>query len=250
MDKVKFFKKHKHDFELSFTGYTAVIKNETLKTTYLYVKENSKQDFTLANKIKSEIKAKDIYLDTINKSNIKFFSVNKLKSIHYKTVYNVDINSAYPKALLNLGMISKELFDELGTVNKAVKLKAIGQLATNKTIYVFKAGEQITFYHKTDEQLRNVWFALCNEVGEAIEECKNECDTFLFYWFDGIYFTNKNEAQKIIDILQARNFESKLEILKDFIVTETDDFIKVKYQKKDGEKNFKLPKSESVNYVN
>lgn len=248
--RIKLMQKLKHNFTLQFTGYTALIKNETLNQDYFFTKENAKGSFDVTRKIKAEIKERDIHLDVINKSNVKYFRLNNLKPCVIKTVYNVDINSAYPKALLNLGLISVELFNELQVMDKSKKLKAIGQLATNKTIYVFEKGEQITYYQKTDEQMRNIWFALCNEVGEAIDECKRNCNTFLFYWFDGIYFTDKDEAQKMIDILKARNFESKLEILNNFIVTETEDFINIKYGKKDCEKNFKLPKSENINYSN
>lgn len=248
MDKVKLFKKEKHDFTIQFTGYTAIIKNQTLKRNFLFTKENVKFDFSVTQKIKSEIKSSGVHVDLITTKNVKFFRLNNLHTSFHKEVSNVDINSAYPKALLNLALISESLFGELQSMDKSKKLRAIGQLATKKTVYVFKKGEQVSFYHKVDEQMRNVWFALCNEVGEAINECKEQCKSFLFFWFDGIYFTDASEKDKIMEILSQWNFECKYEVLKDFTVKENEDFVFIEYKKGEEKKQFKLPKSENVSY--
>lgn len=247
---INYFRKHKHNFEVSYTGYTGMIKNETENKNYFFIKNTATSPYKWTQKIKSEIVKSEIWVDEIPTRFINFFKVNKIKPVKYKTVYNVDINSAYPTALKNLGMISPELFDKLSKIDKMERLKAIGMLATNKTIFVFKEGKQVDVYKKKNELMRNCWLALCQYTGEAIERCRINTDSFLFYWFDGIYFTDKKEAEKIINILKEFKFESKLEVLKDFTVKEKNDNLFITYGKGKDKKHFILPKSEKITYFN
>lgn len=245
---VNYFKYNKHDFELSVTGYTAMIKNITEKRNYFFIKNTAKSPYRFTQKIKSEIKNSGIWIDEISVKHIKFFKINNIKPIVIPTVYNVDINGAYPNSLKNLGLVSEGLFEQLMKLDKMTRLKAIGMLATNKSVFIFKEGKQIAVTKKRDELMRNCWLALCQYTGEAIDECRINCNSFLFYWFDGIYFTDKNEAQKMIDILKAYKFESKLEVLKNFTVKELDYNIQITYGKGEDKKKFLLPKGENISY--
>lgn len=243
---IKDLKKKKETFTLAFTGYTCLITTE--KSNFFFVKDNAKNSFATVQKIKGEIIKSGIWVDEMATDKIKYFRVNNLNNQLIKEVYNVDINAAYPTALYNLGFITKDLFDELQKMDKIKKLKSIGQLATKKTVFEFEKGEQVKVYSKYNEQMRNVWFAICNEVGEAVEECKVNINSFLFYWFDGIYFTDKSEAEKIIQMLKNRKFESKFEVLKNFKVETGTDNVFISYLKEGKEKNFQIPKSEKIVY--
>lgn len=247
---IDYFKKHEHDFEVSYTGYTAMIKNSTENKHYFLAKSTAKSPYRFTQKIKSEILKSGIWIDAISSKNIKFFKVNNIKPVTLKKVYNVDINSAYPTALKNLGLISEKLFNELSKLEKIDRLKAIGMLATNKTVIIFKKGKQITVTKKSNELMRNCWLALCDYTGEAIDTVRQNLDSFLFYWFDGIYFTDKNEAQKCIDILKTFKFESKLEVLENFTVKEKTENLFITYGKGTDKKQFILPKCENITYFN
>lgn len=249
-NKINYFKKHKHNFEVSYTGYTGMIKNQTENKNYFFIKSTTKSPFKYTQKIKSEIKKSDIWLDAISSKNIKFFKVNNIKPMTYKKVYNVDINGAYPNALRILGLISNELFNELMKLDKIERLKAIGMLATNKTVFIFKDGVQIDVKKKSDELMRNVWLSLCHYTGEAIEAVRVDLKSFLFFWFDGIYFTDASEAEGAISKLKEFGFESKLEVLTNFKVKEKSDNLFITYGKGEDTKQFLLPKSEKITYFN
>ena len=247
-ERLNRLKNEKCTFTISFTGYTAIIKIGRFNE--YYVKESVKNSFEIAQKIKSAIINSKIYVDEVHSDKIKYFSLNKLKAQKIKKVYNVDINAAYPTALLNLGFISKELFDELQALPKMKKLKAIGMLATKKTVFEFENGQQVKAYFKVNDELRNVWFAICQEVGEAIDECKQNIKSFLFFWFDGIYYSDESETEKIIEILNKRKFASKKEVLSNFTVIHSEHNVMISYLKGDRKtpKNFCIPKAERAIY--
>ena len=245
---IDYFKKHKHDFEVSYTGYTAMIKNNTENKNYFLSKSIAKSPYKWTQKIKSEIKNSGIWMDAVSSKNIKYFKVNNIKPITLKKVYNVDIYSAYPSALKILGLISEKLFNELSKLEKIDRLKAIGMLATNKTVIIFKEGVQLSVSKKNNELMRNCWLALCSYTGEAIDKVRENLDSFLFYWFDGIYFTDKTEAKKCIDILKTFGFESKIEVLDNFTVKEKTDNLFITYGKGNDKKQFILPKNEKITY--
>lgn len=243
------FKAHSDTFTLSFTGYTALIKNHTQKTDYFCIKENCRSPFEVTQKIKASILGSEIYVDKIFSHSVKYFSMNNIKDCQFKEVYNIDINNAYPTSLKKLGFIDSELFNYLDGLDKITRLKAIGQIATKKTVFEFINGQQNGLpYIKENELLRNVWFAICQDVGETIDLCRKKTDSFLFFWFDGIYFSDKSEAEKITKIIEDCGYKCKFEILKTFKVKQDEKNYYISYKKVKDTKTFTLPKSEKVIY--
>lgn len=231
----------KSSFIVSYTSYTATLAIEGNKRKFLFTDDGKKQDFTLLNKLKNEIKKSNLHIDGVRTHNIKYFSITNLNECFYKKVYNIDITDCYPTTLKNLGFITQEFHEELKGIEKIKKLKTLGQIATKKTIYQYNKGEVINVYQKCNEYLRNVWFCICHETGEAINECKNNTDSFLFFWFDGIYFRNKKDAQKIRDILTKHKYKFKEETLHNFCVKKTSENILINYLKDGKPKKFVLP---------
>lgn len=232
---------NKNSFTLSITSYTASLKIAGDKINYLYTRDGRKQDFSLVSKIKNEIKKSNLHVDNVRTGNIKYFSLTNLKPCKHKTIYNIDITDCYPTTLKNLGFISPEFHEELSKVEKIKKLKSIGQIATKKTVYEFVDGENTNIFQKTNEHLRNVWFTICHETGETINECKNSAESFLFFWFDGIYFKNPKDAQTIKDILTKHKYKFKEETLKNFVVKKSKTTISITYDKDGKQKKFDLP---------
>jgi len=238
---VDFLKFNKFSFTLSLTSYTATVKIAGDKVNYLYTRDGRIQDFSLVSKIKKEINKSNLHVDNVRTANIKYFSLTNLKPCKHKKIYNIDITDCYPTTLKNLGFITPEFHAELSEVEKIKKLKSIGQIATKKTIYEFVDGENISIKQKENEYLRNVWFTICHETGETINECKNNINSFLFFWFDGIYFKNPKDAEKIKEILTKRNYKFKEETLKNFIVKKTKTNLTITYDKDGKQKKFDLP---------
>lgn len=238
---IKLLSELKKTFTVSYTSYTATINISGQKRKYLFTDDGKKQDFTLLNKLKFEINKSNLHVDGVRTHNIKYFSLTNLKPCFHKKVYNIDITDCYPTTLKNLGFISEAFYNELKAVEKIKKLKTLGQIATRKTIYEYQNGEVKKIYQKSNEYLRNVWFCICHETGEAINECKINTDSFLFFWFDGIYFRNKKDAEKIKKILTARKYKFKEEVLNDFTVTKNSENIYINYLKDGKQKKFVLP---------
>ena len=240
-ETIAFLNAKKKIFFVSLTSYTATLKIEGDKKKYLYSKDGKIQDFTVLNKIKKEIKNSNLYIDNVRTSNIKYFSLTNLKPCKHKIIYNIDITDCYPTTLMNLGFITPEFHAELSKVEKLKKLKSLGQIATRKTVYAYSDGTLQTVEQKQNDYLRNVWFTICQETGETINECKNSIDSFLFFWFDGIYFKNPKDAEKIKEILTKKKYKFKEETLTNFEVKKDKQNIKITYLKDGKEKNFNLP---------
>ena len=234
-------------FTVGMTSYTASLKIAGDKINYLYTKDGRKQDFSLVSKIKKEITNSNLHVDNVRTGNIKYFSLTNLKPCKHKSIYNIDITDCYPTTLKNLGFITPEFHEELSKVEKIKKLKSIGQIATKKTIYEFVDGENVSIRQKSNEHFRNVWFTICHETGETINECKNNTNSFLFFWFDGIYFKNKKDAEKIKEILTKRNYKFKEETLQNFIVKKNKKTITITYDKDGKQKKFDLPIQDNNN---
>ncbi len=240
--EINFLISEKKTFEVSFTSYTASIKIAGDKHLYFYTKDGKRNDFSLFSKLKAEIKKSNLHIDGVRTEHIKYFSLTGLKDCKHKKIYNVDITDCYPTMLKNMGFISNEFYLALKEVEKIKKLRTIGQIATKKTIYQYNNGEVHNVYIKENEYLRNIWFAICQEAGEIINRCKKECPSFLFFWFDGIYFKNKKDEIKIMQILDEANCKYKAETMNNFIVKRNDRILKINYNKQNGTpKAFNLP---------
>lgn len=240
-ETIGFLVRTKQTFTISMTSYTATLKIQGDKVKYLYTKDGRVQDFSLVSKIKGQIKKSNLHVDNVRTSNVKYFSLTNLKPCKHKIIYNIDINDCYPTTLKNLGFITKEFHEEISKIEKIKKLKSLGQIATKSTIYEYIDGENTKIYQKSNEYFRNVWFTICQETGETINECKNNIDSFLFFWFDGIYFKNKNDAEKIKEILTKRGYKFKDEVLKNFEVKKTKSNLIINYDKDGKRKTFNLP---------
>lgn len=245
-EEITLLQKLKKTFTVSVTSYTATLKILGDKKSYLYTKDGKKQDFSLVSKIKKEIKDSNLHVDNIRTNMVKYFSLTNLKPCKHLQVYNVDITDCYPTTLRNLGFFSEAFYMELKKEEKIKKLKSIGQIATKKTVYEFVDGKSVRIYQKQNDYLRNVWFTICHETGESIDECKRFTPSFLFFWFDGIYFKNQKDAVIIKEILTRRGYKFKEETLLNFVVKKDKKNLKITYDKDGKQKEFNLPLAEDI----
>lgn len=235
------------NFKVIQTGYTSQIQTQNINY-FCYEPTASgrkKEILNYRSKILKQIKEQNIYFD-VPKGKIKYFELSKsLQEQKNKTVYNLDISSAYPKCLFNLGFINQALFNDLMQTDKITRLKAIGSIATRKLVTTFENGIPVNTEIMEDKYCRDIFFLLCYEIGELIYKISQEMKSFLFFWFDGIYFTNKKEMARAEQILTEANYNFKSEILKKFTVKNDDikKTILITYQKKEGKKTFNLPQN-------
>ena len=67
-----------------------------------------------------------------------------------------------------------------------------------------------------------------------------------FFWFDGIYFKNKKDAERIKEILIAANYQFKEETLYNFVVKKNKKNLIINYDKDGKQKEFNLPLAEDI----
>jgi hypothetical protein len=239
------------DFEVNQSGYTSIITGHDLPFNYMFSTSGKNMRCIYLNaKIKSAIKNSNIHIDEVKTDKIKYFDLSNLTPCSKKIVYNIDIRSAYPKQLQNFGFIDKELFDYMHKpgIKKKERLKAIGMIATKKTLSIYKEGKLVPPLIYSQQSTRNIFFAVCEEVGECIELCKLKAkDSFLFYWFDGIYFTNKKYIKPIGEILTNCGFEYKVEKLEKFYCNKSPRIVYIAYEKEGKQKRFIMPINQSNN---
>ena len=205
------FKKLK-EFKIIQTSYTTMFESNDLNFKYLISDERLKKSVFIARqKIKSDYIKSNIIIDNINSNQINFFSfIPKIKNT--KSCYLIDIKNAYPTALLNNNIITKETFNYLNKLSKLNKLRAIGSLAVKKTIKHYKNGELIDFEKIPRNEIGVVYFYAAFLIGELIFNCELIAkENFLFSWFDGVYINNDiNKAKEISEYLLKQGYENKI----------------------------------------
>ncbi len=244
----------KANFILKKTGYS--IEIETGKRKYLFSKtSNSKKTFYAHSKIKADIVRSNVEIDAVPHHKIKFYDVRDFMEneieFYLPEVFNVDIKNAYPQTLFNFGFISNETFEYINTeISKLDRLKAVGMIATNKIIYEFKKGECINSWQKNNKINRNIFKAVCYNVGDAMNKCGEYLDnSFLFYWVDGIYLTDPNKIDGTVQLLNQNNYKSSVERLSEFYAKLENDVIKIQFEKEGKKKLFNLPLNDRVNNI-
>lgn len=130
-------------------------------------------------------------------SDVKYFqysntvrSVKKGDTLTLSKCLELDITMAYYKTANRLGYISEEFYEKCRSLPKLQRLRLIGSIATNKTVYQYRGGKLIDVRSEKDDVLRRVWFHICYYVDQCMQEFAFILgNKFLFYWVDGIYVT-------------------------------------------------------------
>lgn len=163
------------------------------------------------NKIKSDYLKSNIIIDEIPSSIINFYS-KKPKHELIENCILIDINNAYPSALLNNKIISFDTFKFINKLKKIDKLKSIGALATNKFVKEFNYEKLIGYERIPKKHYSVVYFYAAYLIGELMKECEEVAgEDFLMYWFDGIYIKDNQETtNKIINKIKEFNYEYKV----------------------------------------
>jgi hypothetical protein len=259
-----------------------VIKTTTNSTTIEYKDDNTKykimftdgqymsiKEMILQKKLKKEVKER-----TENKqinyngeridfyrfdSSLKYMVDTAGDYIEFTNILEMDITKAYYKMALNLGYISEKTYKVCLVLPKYIRLRLMGSIATSKVIETYKNKELVKIEVKEDEQLRQIWFHICYNVGKIMLECAESIeDYFIFYWVDGIYFqrnmnfgqTNDPSIQIIKNIFQKNKLEYSVNQLERITLQNYNDELILKCWKNGEVKsNFSVPHKKVRKYV-
>lgn len=230
IDKCKITGKHPTDiilerckesagtYEIAMTGYTDKITTQDGKKYLIAPTDMSNKVFIASKKITADFLASGIELENVPRTNINFFGFDKKEFTHNDAIL-IDIKSAYPTILLRLGIIKQDTYDYLMDLKKSERLKAIGILASKKTIIQFNnEWEKPILTISEDGKFSDIYFLAAYEIGEILSECRKAVkEDFLFFWFDGIYIKKNYLAMaEIIKIIHAHELECSISILNPF----------------------------------
>jgi hypothetical protein len=233
-------------FEVEETNYTAT-----------FVKGRNRQKF-----ITSEMPAKTFIAGAMILKDIKnfeklhgrpemikpdYFSIrNKIPPFKAEKIYNVDINAAYPNAAKKLGFISEKTFNYLMTIKKQNRLAALGMLASKKTITYYFDGE-ISDIEIKEKETAPFFYLISNEIDTVMNCLINNLHSFVFYWFDGIYFIDSFEINKAVKELEFKGYPYKIEALKNFELKRKSFNILMTFEKDGKKKSFEIPDRHMIN---
>lgn len=127
----------------------------------------------------------------------------------YENIRECDITRAYYYSAYQLGVFTDDFFKECLQLPKAIRLKMMGAMAANVTIYEYVNGRIDKCYVMNDKYLRAIWFSICRYVDQCMRDIKNFLvKDFIFYWVDGIFYKDTKGAHDVIEsIMKAYGFE-------------------------------------------
>lgn len=180
-------------------------------------------------------------------------------------VIEADMSKAYFRAMLISGFLSKSLHDELISLGKKYRLKLLGTMATQSIERHYILGE-LQPPPETDRQkeidrriLRSAWTKTCRRVADAMQVVKSSLGgNFLFYWVDGIYFTDPKKSdytinQLFFELFNHLGFDWEIKELHYLSINNDKGFIEIKIiNKKDDpeEKHrFFYPPKKKIEYI-
>jgi hypothetical protein len=138
---------------------------------------------------------------TIERENLQFFESYMNKPVNYPQAFCIDIKSAYANNLFLDGFICEKTFIYLNSLDKKARLAAVGMLASRKDIFIYE-GENLISHDKIINPLENYFWYCVKRTAEIMHEIASATQP-LFYWVDGIYFSdidNLNQAAEILEI--------------------------------------------------
>jgi len=239
----------KASFKMRQTNYTTVIEFPNGdKEHYLYTLR-SRDVFVAHRKIGKE--AIPNYVEADFEGHCKYFVLNSERVLDLRMrpqpVYNLDLRSAYPSVLRRFGLISDKTFDYLMRLDKNDRLAAIGMFAGRKTVFTVRDGELMNL-EEVESEYKNVFFLPAYVVDEVMSDCMRVLgEDFIYYWFDGIYYTNQRRIRDLEGYLGQTGLHWKVHRLSKFKLVDRGEVVDVSFEEPGkGAKAFSLPRRDHI----
>lgn len=128
-----------------------------------------------------------------------------------KSIWCIDISSAYITILKNDKMISKALFERINKLPKADRLRVVGSLATKKYYNTYEKGVLVDSRMKANE-FSKFFFYCVSRTFETMNRISHKLgNNFILSWVDCVFFTCEGNVNYITDYLKSNGLKSKLE---------------------------------------
>ncbi len=204
-------KKEKQDFEVTSTTYTRKIKMEGYTVLF---NEDGEPDFNilcLINKVRKDARK---FIGLSQDTPISFFDMIE-KPDRRRMITKVDLKSAYWSLALQLGVITEEtnqfFIEKWGDCTpkkqKMIRLKALGSLATTRTITQYEKGKRSP---EPEQVVTELTKKIYTEVQRGIDDIMKDCgDTVegCYYYYTDCMFVDSDFASDVIEYFHKKNFE-------------------------------------------
>jgi len=209
----------KANFEVHNSNYTTSIVYPKTGYRHKFITSNlNKMAFIAHAKMKVDILKNapaEFWNNNFEKDILLFDCTEEEKNEDFNLIINFDLKNAYPTALLKAGFLSEETAQFIEKRNKLHRLQAIGIFAGQKNIFRYEKGilSEVDFWQNP---LKNVYFFAAKKTDNIIRSAARiSGDSFLFFWFDGIYIRPHRRAEKMItDFFETHKIEYKKELIK------------------------------------
>ena len=176
-----------------------------------------------------------------------------LKPMRYGNVINIDIKAAYPKTLINYGLITPDVFKRLMALDKMERLPAFGMLAKKMTVFTYDNGECVDWDIETGKYAQVFYFVIA-QVENLMQELKKIAgEYYLFHWVDGIFldwYTPKNILDQIMKTIEAHDYFFSFENINECHIDRDDTIVSCRLIKNGMEKEFKFADRNMINLYN
>lgn len=206
-----------NDFVLKETSYTKIFK---IKGNTFVFNEDGKQDLTtlkLINKVKSDVKKID--LPDTPENPIHWYLYNDINgNINDKgKLLKLDLNEAYWSYARRMNVIKSETHESFLQTShdlepkerKALRLKALGSLATKKTISIYESGLLIDVKHEVNKINLAHYKNICFEVDKLLKNALINFDLLYYYW-DCLFINDEKKLNKIKDFIKSEGLNFKI----------------------------------------
>jgi len=177
----------------------------------------SKKDLYFPRMLRKSLEGFDLStIETVDISDIKY-NVLPVKTFVKTNCYEVDISGAY----WNIAkcFLPEHIYRRGLSVDKKVRLAALGGLAKTTTTMFFNGREFVNTSHET-EKTKNLFFYCAKETGEIMDSIRQVCDTALFFWVDAMFVESERDLDYIISVLRIKNLGCKVYTCEEIISTE------------------------------
>ena len=216
----KQLKEQKATFTCQETSYTKRIK--TGKNQVLFSDSPINPiELKLMNMIRSSANEFDVPEMEEAPTQIEFYKFYDFKNTPSFEGVKIDLTQAYWQAAINLGLVTpdiqaffienrKRIGDE--KMIKMARLRALGSLATKKTVKTYEEGVLMDEKLIVNEPHRQLYLYICEKVAEVMHDIACEfMEHVRYYYWDCVFLENTVDIESVQKRINDLGYESKIE---------------------------------------
>lgn len=205
------------NFEVHSTTYSKRINYEGARIVFNDDGKSDMGQLKLISKVRSDAANFLKRGDNLRSTYIHFFDLFERPKTD-EVIHKVDIKSAYWTYALKRGILSPEtnryFLDKFRYLSykegKQKRLRALGSLATTKTILKYTNGvpDWDGIERKTSET-KDLYMEICRGVDDLMRECVKNVEGCIYYYWDCIFVSSKF-SQDAVDFFKSVDYDVKV----------------------------------------